>query len=176
MFGAIVLKRLNYDTKRMIFTLFHPFLKSINIYSNFMVFKNTFLYNLFILIFIVLLGVFNLGYIFIPILIVFIGATVGFRVGFLVSYLSLKGFWLSIIGIYPQYLFFMIAFIGFGALSMSLSENPFRPANKYGLKKMVFTNKEYYILYCLFLIFSFFGIIIESFCSPILRFMVNSII
>ena len=108
--GSFVLKEVGYDTKMSIFTLFHPFLKASENYSKFMIFNRVFLYNIFIYVFIVVLGIFNLGYIFIPVLITILGTTIGFRVGFLVTYLKLKGLWLSLIGIYPQYLFFIVFF------------------------------------------------------------------
>lgn len=175
-FGSVFLKKISYDTKMSIFTFFHPFLKGINIYTKTMTFRSLFLYNSFMLLFMVLLGLFNLGYIFIPILITFIGASVGFRVGFLVSYFKFKGLWMSIIGIYPQYLFFLISFLGVGSLSMSLSENPFKFSNKTRLTQKIFTNREYYILFCFFLSFSFLGIITEIFCSPILKFILKDVV
>lgn len=175
-FGPVFMKEISYDTKLKIFTFFHPFLININIHTKLMVFKNLFLYNLFLLSTMLFLGLFNLGYIFIPILITFIGASVGFRVGFLVSYFKLKGLWMALIGIYPQYLFFIISFLGVGSLSMSLSENPFAHLNKIRIMKNTFTNKEYCLLFCFFLCFSFLGIITEVFCSSILKIILKDIV
>lgn len=176
MFGPIFLKKINYDTNMSIFTFFHPFLRNLKIYTKYMTFKNLFLYNLFILLAMLFLGLFNLGYIFIPIIIAFIGASVGFRVGFLVSYFKLKGLWIALIGIYPQYLFFIISFLGIGSLSMSLSEKPFKSLNNSRIRKNIFTNREYGLLFCFFLIFSFLGIITEVFCSPILNLILKDMI
>lgn len=174
--GSIFLKKISYDTKMSIFTFFHPFLRNIDIYTKSMTFRNLFLYNLFILLSMIFLGLFNLGYIFIPIIITFIGASVGFRVGFLVSYFKLKGLWISLVGIYPQYLFFIISFLGIGSLSMSLSQNPFKSLNNTRIIKNIFTNREYSLLFCFFLIFSFLGIITEISCSPILKLILKDMI
>lgn len=174
--GSFVLKNLSYNSKMSIFISFHPFLKSAYKFSKLMIFKRVFLYNLFIYIFIVILGIFNLGYIFVPVLITFLGITVGFRVGFLVTYLKLKGLWLSIIGIYPQYLFFLVFFLGSGALSMSLSKNPFVSSNKNKAIKRIFTNNEYITLFGFFAIICFLGIIAEVLFSPILNNILNYII
>ena len=174
-FGTILLKKLSYDAKTLIFTWFHPFLKFIDGYTSFMIFRNLILFNSLILLIIIFLGLFNLGYIFIPIIITLIGASIGFRVGFLVSYFKLKGFWISIVGIYPQYLFYIVGFLGTGSLSMSLSDNIFKN-NHTRITNKIFTNKEYSILYCFFLIFSLLGVITEVICSPILKLILNNII
>ena len=174
--GSFVLKEVDYDTKISIFTLFHPFLKASENYSKFMIFNRVFLYNIFIYVFIVVLGIFNLGYIFIPVLITILGTTIGFRVGFLVTYLKLKGLWLSLIGIYPQYLFFIVFFLGSGSLSMSLSKNPFINSNNPRNIKRIFDNKEYIILFSFFLFVCFLGIITEVFFSPVLNNMLNYLI
>lgn len=174
-FGAIFLKRISYDTKTFIFTGFHPFLKVVNGYTKSMIFRNLFLFNAFILLITIFVGLFNLGYIVIPIIITLIGGSIGFRVGFLVSYFKLKGFWISILGIYPQYLFYIVGFLGTGSLSMSLSDNVFKNSHT-RITKKIFTNKEYYILYGFFLIFSILGIITEVICSPILRLILKDII
>lgn len=174
--GTFILKNLNYDSNVAIFTWFYPFLDSISKYTKFMIFKRLFSYNMLVLVIIIVLGIVNLGYLFIPIITLFLGTTVGFRVGFLVTYIKLKGFWLSIIGIYPQYIFFLISFLGIGSLSMSLSQNPLNISKYNKAPVRIIRNNEYILLFSFFLIFWFLGIITEVFCSPILKLILNDII
>lgn len=136
--------------------------------SKFLVFKSSFFFSSLKVLFLWFLGLVNLGFFIISIIITLNGFSIGFTVGYLVNYFGLKGFFISIFGIYFYNLFMIPAIIGIGALSMSMSM-------KHGVsfsRKSISNGpnsriKDYSLLVFVYALVLFIGTIIEGFVSPI---------
>lgn len=166
--GPLLVKKINPNRQIVILKLSHPYFKNFYLgeYDGLSVLKTSFINNILILILISLLGLINIGFLFIPLIIFIKGSFIGFSVGFLVYRFGFRGFLASILGIYPQNIFMIIGFIGTGAIAMTMSSSLARilKVNKIGKHRL--NIKDYILLLSFYIILVVIGGLIEGVLSP----------
>lgn len=168
--SPLVIKRISNNGQIAILKLSHPYFKDLYLseYNSFSIIKTSFINNLFSVALMGLLGLVNIGLIFIPIIIFIRGAFIGFTVGFLVDRFGARGFLSSLLGIYPQNIFIVLGLIGIGAIAMTMSSSFKMPFKKRGLLRRETNINEYIILILIFTLIILLGSLIEGILSPII--------
>ena len=165
--GPLVTNLLGLKTKLIILRLANPYYKIalLNDYLQYSVMKVSILNNIYLILLIYTLGLLNISIYMVPVIVLVKGISLGFTVGFLVNNFGLKGFLLSIGGIYPQNIFILSGLIGLGALSMSMARTTRRPFGnsilKYGSRNL----NENLLLTTVYSIIILFGALIEGLLS-----------
>lgn len=154
--GPLLINFLSLNSKIMILKLSNPYYKIalLNNYIEYSVLKASILSNIYLIILIYLLSYLNISVFILPIIFLLKGMSLGFTVGFLVNSFGLKGFFLSIGGIYPQNIFILSGLIGLGAIAMSLSKIRRRP-----------NENETLLLYGFYSFLVLFGALVEGMLS-----------
>lgn len=165
--GPLLINLFEFNTKLAILKLSNPYYKItfLNDALQHSVMKASILNNIYLILIIYLLSLLNIGLYIVPFMVLIKGISLGFTVGFLVSSFGIKGFLLSIGGIYLQNIFILSGLIGLGAVSMSLSK-----IGKRSLAKPVFhhgsrNSNEVILLALIFSLIIIFGAIIEGVIS-----------
>jgi stage II sporulation protein M len=175
-FGAVLIKALG-DSPKEILLLKYSSAYFYNVFNNNYnkggIFKKALFNNLIFIGITYLAGLANFGFIITPLIIFLNGGLLGYSVGYLTYNYGLKGFFISILGFYPQYIFYVVAIVSIGALSMTMSY-------KYkfsGSLKINKTKKLELIDYTFFIIVLTLILIIgcsyEGFISPIFLNLIN---
>ncbi|MDR7869995.1 MAG: stage II sporulation protein M [Tissierellaceae bacterium] len=120
--GSLIINLFDLRTKIIILKYSNPYYK-IALLNDLQhsVMRSSILGNVFLVILIIFMSFINIGIFIVPIVILIKGVSLGFTVGFLVSNFGLKGFLLSIGGIYPQNIFILSGLIGLAAIAMSMT-------------------------------------------------------
>jgi len=165
--GPLIMNLFSLRVKILILRLANPFYK-IALFNDDIqhsVMKVSLINNIYTILLIYILTLLNVGMYIIPLILLIKGIFIGFTVGFLVNNLGLKGFLLSIGGIYPQNVFFIIGLIGLGAISMSQMKS-----NRGPLGSLVVNNprsiNESLLLSLTFSIIILLGAVMEGLLSP----------
>lgn len=168
--GPLMVKIINGDTQIQFLKLTHPYFKNIYLeeYHVLGVLKSSFINNLIFIISIGILGLINIGVIFIPIIIFLKGIFIGFSVSFLVYQFGIKGFLASLLGIYPQNLLIILGLVGIGAIGMIKSSNLDFIFKRKSVLRQDFNTGEYIILLSVFTVIIMIGSLIEGIFSPII--------
>lgn len=118
--GAFFVKELDSSKQQLVLKISNAYYRVgyYKYHSKVSVFRSSVIYNTIQVLGLWFLGLFNLGFLVIPIIIILRGFTIGFTVGYLVNGFGFKGFLISIFGIYTYNLLMIPAIIGIGALSM----------------------------------------------------------
>ena len=175
--GSIIIKAIDSKVQIGLLKMSSPYFYTIFTkgYSKYEIFKASIMFNTLFVGLTYLFGTLNLGFI-IPILMFFKGGLLGFNVGYLIYNFGLKGFFVSVFGIYPQFLLFIPSFIIIGALSMTVSLK-YKLTSK---KRVVKIKRLDFVDYTIFvLIFSFviiIGSLYEGFISPTFLKLVNALL
>ncbi len=121
--GAITIKILNLEQRNGIMVFLNIFFKAIEqgSFDNLAIFKQSLIDNLKTVALIYLTGLIIIGLWIIPVIVLFRGFALGFTVGFLVNEYSFKGFIFSLLGILPQNLIIIPAFIFISAIGIAFS-------------------------------------------------------
>lgn len=175
--GALIIKATSPNAQIGILKLSSSYFYSIfkGISNKYEIFKVSIIFNLLFVLFIYIFGLINLGFI-IPLLIFIKGGSLGFIVGYLISNFGWKGFFVSILGLYPQYLLFIPCIITIGALSMTISlRYKFSSRGKKNKVKRL-DLIEYTAITLIVKIVILIGSIYEGFISPIFLNIVNDIL
>lgn len=174
--GPLLLKGLKYDTRKLLLRLSNPYFKSISFinFSNNMVFRNSLMNNLLLLLVLTVSSFFSVGVFLIPFAIFFKGLTIGLMVGYLVSNFGFKGFLISILGILPQNIFLICGLIGFGALCMSYAIGHKNQGGRLVVNTPNSTAYKYVNLSFFYVFLIAISTLIEGYFSPIfLRFVLR---
>lgn len=176
-FGAVLIKAFD-NSKRILFlkyssAYFYNVLN--NNYNKISIFKKALFNNVIFISIAYLAGLANFGFIITPLVIFLNGGLLGYAVGYLTYNFGLKGFLISILGFYPQYIFYVMAIISIGALSMTMSY-------KYKLSgslKIIKTKKLELMDYTFFIfvlaLILVIGCSYEGFISPIFLNSINEL-
>lgn len=172
--GAIIIKAIDPKVQISMLKLSNPyyytiFSKGLNRYA---IFKASIVFNILFIGLTYILGILNLG-IFVPLLIIMKGGFLGFNVGYLIFNFGWKGFLVSFLGIYPQYLLYIPCIIVIGALSMTISFKYKLSSKKrvVKIKRLDFTDYTIFILSFTFI--TIIGSLYEGFLSPTFLNLVN---
>lgn len=175
--GAVTIKILNIEQKNEIILFINSFFKIIegNTFDSISIFKQGAIDNFKTIILIWITGIVIIGFIVIPMVILFRGFAMGFTVGFLINEYGFKGFLFSILGILPHNLLIIPSIISIASIGMAMSISNFK---KKGLnirgKSLYFNIIDYSVLILFFSIFILTGCLIEAYISPIfLRLLSN---
>lgn len=122
--------------------------------------------NIFIILFIILLGFTAFGWPIILIIDLIKGFTLGYTFSFLITTFEGKGIYVALASIIPQNIFYIPFFIGISIVSLEMSSSKlksklFKSTVNYKLKK-----EGIIIKYGFFLILFLIGIIVECYISP----------
>ena len=120
--GALVIKAIDNDIISRLVKYSSPYFYSLsrgNI-SNVDILKLSIFLNIIFAFFSYLIALLNLAFI-IPLLIFIRGLQFGLLVGYMIINFGFKGFWISLFGLYPQYLIYIPCIISLGALNMTIS-------------------------------------------------------
>lgn len=123
-FGAIIVNSLNIEQKNDLYLYLNRFFKQIinePAMSASDLFNQSFSHYLKYIGFIWILGISVIGLPIILILLFLKGIVIGFTVGFLVSQMGIKGFFLALVSVLPQNLILIPTFIIVGVASISFS-------------------------------------------------------
>lgn len=167
--GAILLKKFNIDDSNLYLRFSNPFFKNNYYYDygNYSVFKSSVLGNGLLILSMYLFGLLGIGFVFIPLLIFLKGSALGLTVGYLVKEFGLRGFLVSVFGIYPQSLFIIPGIIAIGAVTMSMSLSYKTKIKKRFIKARGIINlNDYTILILVFAFIVLIGSLIEGWLSP----------
>lgn len=178
--GPLIFKKIGDYPRSLILRISNPYFKNIysGDYTNISVLKSSIISNVFLILSLLLFSLFKLGEIAIPVLISLKGCSIGFTVGFLINNYGASGFFISLLGIYPQNLFIILGIICIGAVSMSLSNNSkdFR-ARIPRRRTRSYYNNDYFLLILTYSIIVIIGSIIEGVLSPgVLNLILKNII
>lgn len=174
-FGAVLIKAFDNPRRLLVLKYSNAYFFNVlnNNYNNVSIFKKAVFNNLIFILVMYLTGLASFGFIVTPLIVFLNGGLLGYAVGYLTYSYGFKGFFLSVLAIYPQYLFYIIAIISIGALSMTMSY-------KYkfsGNFKIVKTRKLELIDYTIFIfvltIFIIAGCLYEGFISPFFLNLIN---
>lgn len=174
-FGAVLIKA--FDNPRRVLLLKYSNAYFFNVlnnnYNKVSIFKKALLNNLVFILITYLTGLANFGLIVTPLIVFFNGGLLGYAVGYLTYSYGFKGFFLSIIGIYPQYLFYVIAIVSIGALSMTMSYKYKFSRSLKIIKARKLELIDYTIFILVLTIFITVGCLYEGFISPIFLNLIN---
>lgn len=165
--GAIILKVLEESTQINIMNFSNPYFYGLlkNNLNKLYVFRISIIFNTVFILLTYLFGLFNLRLI-IPAFYLIKGGLLGFNVGYLILNYSWKGFFVSIFGIYPQYLIYIPLLIIIGAISMTITlKVKFNSGKKIKIRNSNITEYTIIIIFITFLLF--IGSVYEGFISPV---------
>lgn len=173
--GALFIKALDSKSKLLLLKMSSPYFYNVinKTYTNVNVFKASVLSNLFFLVLIYFIGLSNFGIIINPILLFIKGCLLGYNVGYLINTFSTRGFFVSIGGIYPQYILYIPAFISIGALSIIMSYRYKLSPSRRMVKPKRLEITDYSVMFLFFLFVLFIGSLYEGFIAPIFLGLVN---
>jgi len=118
-----------------------------------------------------LLGLVSFGIIFTPLILCWKGINIGLTVGFIVKFFGVRGFIFTILGLLPQYLMIIPAFLGIAGLSLANSSHISKSSRK---SRDLYTNfGDYSILTMLFILLFILASIIEVYITPYFYKFVN---
>ena len=175
--GSLIIKLIDESTRNFILSYsnsyYYVLFKSPS--GSIEVFKHSLWFNLFFIIVLYFVGIFNLGFI-IPGIIFIKGGLWGFLVGYLIENYGIKGFLVSIFALYPQFIVYIPCVVTLGALAMTMTFK-----YKFSAKRKVIKIKRLEILeYTIFVLFfssaMLIGIIYEGFVSPIFLNLIDLVI
>lgn len=167
--GSLIMDLFDSSTKIFIIRFSNSYYKIafLDNYQEYSVLRASISSKIFLIIFVLLSGVLNISIFIVPIIILIKGSSLGFTVGFLVSNLGIKGFLVSIGGIYVQNVFILSGLIGLGAISMSMTD---RYRNTIGSSRLRFHNRNFnenLFLAGVYSLIIILGSLIEGYLSPI---------
>lgn len=166
--GALVIKAIDNDIISRLVKYSSPYFYSLsrgNI-SNVDILKLSIFLNIIFAFFSYLIALLNLAFI-IPLLIFIRGLQFGLLVGYMIINFGFKGFWISLFGLYPQYLIYIPCIISLGALTMTISlKYPMNSGTK--LMKLKRMNlRDYTIFVFINIVFLMLGSLYEGLISPL---------
>lgn len=173
--GALFIKAFDPKSKLMLLKMSSPYFYNVinKTYSLSNVFKASIFSNLFFLILTFFIGLSNFGIIINPILLFIKGCLLGYNVGYLINSFSTRGFFVSIGGIYPQYILYIPALISVSALSIIMSYRYKLTPNRRIVKPKRLDLTDYSLMFIFFLFVFFIGSLYEGFIAPIFLSLVN---
>jgi len=177
--GPLVVKKFSSTVQKTVLKLSHPYFKNVYLgeYDGLSILKTSFFNNVLIVILIGVLGLINVGIIFIPMIVFIKSIFIGFSVSILVYKFGIRGFLASLLGIYPQNLFIIIGLIGAGAIAMTMSSSLTNLFRNKSTRNPNFNIQEYIILISTFTTITLVGGLIEGILSPIImRLIINQFI
>ncbi|NLY44529.1 MAG: hypothetical protein GX053_00825 [Tissierella sp.] len=165
--GSLLINSFSFNTKLFILKVSNPYYKVALLSDNLnhSIMRASILSNIYLILLIYLISVLNIGLFIMPFILLIKGMLLGFTVGFLVNSFGLKGFLLSIGGIYPQNIFIISGLIGLGAVTMSLSKMVRRPLANPMLQHGSRKSNESLLLTAIYSFIIIFGAIIEGIIS-----------
>lgn len=165
--GPIIINLFGLKAKLTILKLSNPYYKIalLNNYLQYSVMKASILSNIYLILLIYLLSLLNISLYIVPLILMVKGISLGFTVGFLVNNLGIRGFLLSIGGIYPQNIFILSGLIGLGAVAMSTTKVARRPLGKSMLNHNNRSLNENILLGLIYSIIIVFGSVLEGLIS-----------
>lgn len=166
--GALMIKAINNDTLMLLVNHSNPYLygQLKGYLSNLDILKLSIFLNIVFAIFTYFIGLVNFGFL-IPLIIFIRGLQFGLVVGYIVFNFGFKGFGVSLLGLYPQYLIFIPCLLSLGALSMMVSLK-YRVNSGIKLMKMKRMNiSDYTILVMINIGILIIGSLYEGLISPI---------
>ena len=122
-----------------------------------------------------IIGLLNLGFI-VPLLVLIKGGLLGFNVGYLIYNFGLKGFIVSVLGLYPQYLLFIPCIIAIAALVMTMSFKYKLSAKRRTLRIKRMNLADYTVSMLFFTCIMFIGSVYEGYVSPIFLNLINELL
>jgi len=122
-----------------------------------------------------IIGLLNLGFI-VPLLVLIKGGLLGFNVGYLIYNFGLKGFIVSVFGLYPQYLLFIPCIIAIAALVMTMSFKYKLSAKRRTLRIKRMNLADYTVSMLFFTCIMFIGSVYEGYVSPIFLNLINELL
>lgn len=175
-FGAIIVNSLSIDQKNDLYLYLNRFFSSISNDSMMNasdLFNQSFTHYLKYFGLIWILGISVIGLPLILILLFLKGIVIGFTVGFLVSEMSFKGFFLAIVSVLPQNLILLpaITIIGVASLSFSMKMIRFQMTKSEPFAPIL---KRYSLLMLAIIVCLVISSSVEAYISPFLmKFMIN---
>ncbi|MDD2446811.1 MAG: stage II sporulation protein M [Tissierellia bacterium] len=166
--GSLMIKFFNVEVQESILNFSSAYFNNINRsgYSNFNLFQVCLLIRFAYVVIIYSIGLLNIS-ILIPVLIFVQGGALGFNVAYIINNFGFKGFLISILGYFPQYVIFIPSFIILGALSMTMAIKYKMSANKSVLNIKRLSLFEYTTFHIIFSFIILIGTIYEGYISPI---------
>ncbi len=174
-FGAVLIKAFDNPRRLLLLKYSNAYFYNVlnNNYNNISIFKKAMFNNFIFISVMYIIGLANFGFIIAPIIVFLNGGLLGYAVGYLIYSYGFKGFLLSILGIYPQYLFYIIAIISIGALSMTMSYKYKFSRNLKAIKTRRLDLIDYTIFILVLTIFIIIGCLYEGFISPFFLNLIN---
>lgn len=166
--GALMIKAISNEIITTLVKYSNPYFYSLSrgYLSNIDILKISIFLNMIFTFFTYLIGLLNFGLIM-PILIFIRGFQFGILVGHMIFHFGFKGFWISIFGLYPQYLIYIPCIVSLGALTMIISLK-YRMNSGSRLMKIKRMNlSDYTIFVFINIIFLILGSLYEGLISPI---------
>lgn len=160
--GSLLINIMTYESSLKLVTLFSPYVDS---ELNGLVFlKKSLIQNYVFIGSSFLLGVLNLG--FLTTLLIFLkGSLLGSTIGFIIKNYRVKGFFVSLFGIYPQYIIYLPCIVTVGVLSILFDTRTNLISNR--KSNWVNINLSDYIVIFIFITFMMtIGVLCKGFISP----------
>lgn len=166
--GALVIKAIDNEIVSRLVKYSNPYFYSLSrgYLSNIDILKLSIFLNIIFALFTYLIGLFSLGFI-IPLLLFIRGLQFGILVGYMIFNFGFKGFWISIFGLYPQYLIYIPCIISLGALTMTVSFKYHMNSGTKLMKVKRMNLSDYTIFVFINIIFLMIGSIYEGLISPL---------
>lgn len=166
--GALVIKAIDNEIVSRLVKYSNPYFYSLSrgYLSNIDILKLSIFLNIIFALFTYLIGLFSLGFI-IPLLLFIRGLQFGLLVGYMIFNFGFKGFWISIFGLYPQYLIYIPCIISLGALTMTVSFKYHMNSGTKLMKVKRMNLSDYTIFVFINIIFLMIGSIYEGLISPL---------
>lgn len=173
-FGAILFKGLSLEKRLMLLQYSNPYLKNtLELKLNSNVFKKVFFNNMLLVLLMYFGGLASVGFIVIPVLLFIKGSLLGLLVGYFTHSFNYKGFFISVLGVYPQYLFYILGIVGIGALSMTMSYRYKFSRNLKIIRAKKMEYMDYTIFTIFYTLFIIIGSLYEGFISPMFLRLLN---
>lgn len=161
--GSLMANLLKHETTLKIVNVISPYIELKT--SGLMSLKNTLIINYIFIGTAFIFGLLNLG--FLTTSLVFLrGSLLGITIGFIIGNYGIKGFFLSIFGIYPQYIIYLPCLIFIGVLCIVFDRRTNLISNKRPGRVKI-NLLDYIFLFALITIIMTIGVFYEGLISPI---------
>lgn len=161
--GSLLIRVLSIDSSLRFINLSFPYIHMEKSFIGY--FRHVLIFNYLFLVITFLFGLVNLGFLS-PLLIFLRGSLLGLAVGFLIQSQGIKGFFMALFSIYPQYIIYLPCIIMSGALSI-LFDKRTNMINRRKNRTVRINLFDFVILFILLLVVMTTGSIYEGFISPL---------